>query len=359
MSQEHNFDLPAFRDVPGPGDGADLSRRPPLAEWPACPDCGLGERITARKGGFYRCNQCKEDFTVRTGTIFERSHVPLHKWIYAMYLIVTARKGISSMQLAKEIGITQKSAWFILGGFARLAATTSRRCAASSKSTRAIIGGKEKNKHEDKKLKPGRGTVGKTAVLGMRERGGRTKAKPVKRHGCQRHSRPKFAQHIEAGFDDPHRRAWRVTPALAVDYHARNDLSGAGEYVRDGVTTNGIESVWAVLKRGLLGVYHHASPKHLHRYVDEFTFRLNEGNVKRHTMTGWTASLRRYRQAAHLQGFDQISPSVPKPPELLEKIVDMVLAYRPKPKSQAAKKRRDQKTKVQFIVIASIREQCG
>ena len=81
---------------------------------PRCPVCGLGERITARKTGFYRCNQCKEDFTVRTGTIFERSHVPLHKWIYAMYLLVTARKGISSMQLAKEIGITQKSAWFVL-----------------------------------------------------------------------------------------------------------------------------------------------------------------------------------------------------------------------------------------------------
>lgn len=81
---------------------------------PRCPVCGLGERITARKSGFYRCNQCKEDFTIRTGTIFERSHVPLHKWVYAMYLLVTARKGISSMQLAKEIGITQKSAWFVL-----------------------------------------------------------------------------------------------------------------------------------------------------------------------------------------------------------------------------------------------------
>src|SRR6202522_3852326 len=81
---------------------------------PRCPVCGMGERITPRAGGFYRCNQCKEDFTVRTGTIFERSHVPLHKWVYAMYLLVTARKGISSMQLAKEIGITQKSAWFVL-----------------------------------------------------------------------------------------------------------------------------------------------------------------------------------------------------------------------------------------------------
>ena len=85
--------------------------------WPngvACPLCGEAKRITARKNGYYRCGACMEDFTVRTSTIFERSHVPLHKWIYAMYLLVTSRKGISSLQLSKEIGITQKSAWFVL-----------------------------------------------------------------------------------------------------------------------------------------------------------------------------------------------------------------------------------------------------
>lgn len=85
--------------------------------WPSgavCPECHSRERITTRKGGFYRCNACELDFTVRTGTIFERSHIPLNKWVYAMYLLVTARKGISSMQLAKEIGVTQKSAWFML-----------------------------------------------------------------------------------------------------------------------------------------------------------------------------------------------------------------------------------------------------
>ena len=82
---------------------------------PKCPVCQSGDRITVRTGGYYRCNACSEDFTIRTGTIFERSHVPLHKWVYSMYLLVTARKGISSMQLAKEIGVTQKTAWFILG----------------------------------------------------------------------------------------------------------------------------------------------------------------------------------------------------------------------------------------------------
>lgn len=85
--------------------------------WPKganCPTCKSTERITTRKDGFYRCNACKVDFTVRTATIFERSHVPLHKWLYAMYLLVTSRKGMSSLQLSKEIGITQKSAWFVL-----------------------------------------------------------------------------------------------------------------------------------------------------------------------------------------------------------------------------------------------------
>lgn len=85
--------------------------------WPngvKCPICASSERIGVRKDGYYRCNACSEDFTVRTGTIFERSHVPLHKWLYAMYLLATASKGISSIQLSKEIGITQKSAWFLL-----------------------------------------------------------------------------------------------------------------------------------------------------------------------------------------------------------------------------------------------------
>jgi len=84
----------------------------------ACPLCGGTERISARRGkriGYYRCGDCRGEFTVRTGTIFERSHVPLHKWIYAMHLIVTARKGVSSLQLSKEIGVTQKTAWFMLG----------------------------------------------------------------------------------------------------------------------------------------------------------------------------------------------------------------------------------------------------
>lgn len=124
---------------------------------PKCPVCGLGERITVRKAGFYRCNQCKEDFTVRTGTIFERSHIPLHKWLYGMYLMVTARKGISSMQLSKEIGITQKSAWFMLHRLREACGPDLDKLRGVIEIDETYIGGVEANKHESKKLKLGRG----------------------------------------------------------------------------------------------------------------------------------------------------------------------------------------------------------
>jgi transposase-like protein len=255
--------------------------------WPdgvKCPVCKGGERITARKAGFYRCNACKEDFTVRTGTIFERSHVPLHKWIYAMYMLVTARKGVSSLQLSKQIGVTQKTAWFVLHRLREACGNDFTKLTGIVEIDETFVGGREANKHEKKKLRAGRGAVGKTPVIGMREKnGGRTKAIPIEsteRGAIQR----EIYNHVEIGstlHTDEH-GAYSGLDGLFYRHHAVNH--GAGVYSRGGVSVNGVESVWAVLKRGILGVYHFVSVKHLGRYVGEFTFRLNDGNVKIHTL---------------------------------------------------------------------------
>jgi transposase-like protein len=241
--------------------------------WPhgtKCPSCGLGERITARKDGYYRCNQCKVDFTVRTGTIFERSHVPLHKWIYAMYLLVTARKGISSMQLAKEIGITQKSAWFVLQRLREACGDNLSALRGIIEIDEMYVGGRESNKHADKKEMGGsRGPGGKAIVLGMRERGGRTVAEVVPDVNASTLGQV-IRDNVEAG-STIHTDEHRSYRPLGKDFKHETINHRYGEYVRDGITTNGIESVWAVMRRGLHGVYHHASDKHLHRYVDEFT----------------------------------------------------------------------------------------
>jgi transposase-like protein len=253
--------------------------------WPngvTCPQCKSKERITIRKDGFYRCNADKLDFTVRTGTIFERSHVPLHKWLYAMYLLVTARKGISSMQLGKEIGITQKSAWFVLHRLREACGTKLEMLKGTVEVDETFFGGEENNRHMYDRIHKPRERSEKVAVIGIRERGGNTFAQVTDSIGGLA-LRTAVQKNVLLGSRVISDEAPGYKRLGSEGYKHETVKHVAGEYVRGTAHTNGIESVWAVMKRGMHGVYHHADRKHMGRYVNEFTFRLNQGNVSRHT----------------------------------------------------------------------------
>jgi transposase-like protein len=177
---------------------------------PVCPHCHEIERVQVRKvAGYFRCLACKEDFTVRTGTIFERSHIPLDKWLYAMYLIATARKGISSMQISKELGITQKSAWFMLQRIREACGNGPGGGMLSGivEADEVFMGGKEHNKHLNKRVFKS-GAASKHAVLGMRERGGNMAAVVLDEDISGARIKQELRAHIEPGsilFTDEHR----------------------------------------------------------------------------------------------------------------------------------------------------------
>jgi len=263
-----------------------------------CPCCGSCKvyRLSAKRG-FWHCNGCWKQFSVRTGTIFQNSKVPLDKWLLAFYKLVTARKGDSSMHLSKELGVTQKTAWFMEHRI--------REAMSSGKYDylfkgrvevdETYCGGKNKNRHKDKKV-IGSGPVGKSIVFGLRERKTGRAMSIVVPNGTRPVLQGMVEKFVKKGSTVNTDEAPVYNGLQAAGYAHDKVNHKNGQYVKytkrfavkrfvyDMASTNGVESMWALLKRGLYGTFHKFSPKHLPRYVDEFDFRLNEGNCKHMTM---------------------------------------------------------------------------
>ena len=245
---------------------------------PYCPHCGSVRisHITNEKPQPYRCKDCRKHFSVTTGTVFQSAKLSPRKCLYAIYLMVIAKKSISSCQMARELGCTQKTAWYLAQ---RIRETWLNKSSIGDPMAGEIeidetyIGGLERNKHASKKLKAGRGPVGKQPVIGLRERGsGQVRAHPISGTDAA-HLQGAVRSEVVPGstiYTDGH-RAYR---GMGEYIHEAVEHS-VGEYVRDQAHTNGIESFWALLKRGYIGTFHHFSEKHMGRYVDEFATRHN------------------------------------------------------------------------------------
>ena len=256
---------------------------------PACPRCGsldgIREAPPSKPKGNYWCKSCRRFFTVTVGTCLHATKADLQHWIYAIYSVLTARKGVSALQFSKELGVQYRTAWHMLHRIREACGRGDFTLANVVEADETYIGGLEKNKHESKKLHQGRGAVGKEAVAGIRERGGKVKAKHVERTNAATLV-PLVEKSVEKGAtvytDDA--AAYGALPSVVNQYAHATVAHSKGEYVRGDIHTNGIESVWAVLKRSIHGTWHHVSPKHLEKYVNEASFRLNEGNYEVDTL---------------------------------------------------------------------------
>lgn len=227
------------------------------------------------KDNKYRCKNTGKYFNVKTNTLFDNTKIELQKWFLAIWLVTCHKKGISSLQLARDIHVTQKTAWFMLQRI--------RNCFGSDNDgdldgtveiDETFVGGKNKNRHKDKKvpMSQGRSFKDKTPVFGMLQRGGKLIAKVVSDTSIKSLA-PRILYHIKAG-STIYTDEWNYGNLSKYYYH-RYIHHAAKVYVNGDVYTNTIEGFWGIFKRGIVGIYQSVSRKHLQKYVDEFVFRYN------------------------------------------------------------------------------------
>jgi len=232
------------------------------------------------KGHHYRCRKTGKYFNVKTGTLFEASNIKLQKWFLAIWIITSHKKGISSLQLHKDLHVTQKTAWFMLQRIRKCFGLENNNILDNEvEIDETYVGGKNKNRHAKKKVKnsQGRSMKDKVAVLGMLERNGKLNARIVVDVQAETLTE-EILKNVKCSAN-VYTDEWLGYNDLPKYYNHSIVKHGVREFVNGKSYTNNIEGFWGILKRGIYGIYHFTSKKHLQNYLDEFVFRYNTRNM--------------------------------------------------------------------------------